>query len=99
VSPSRTNELAFPERDPVDLAVDAGADHDGVEALHGAEAGQIDRKIGLFDRGNPHGDGGTGRPALLSVSLRLMILSLETLPAQITQRSNRYDQQSPTDGA
>ena len=93
------DELAFLERDPVDLTVDAGADHDGVEALHGAEAGQIDRKIGLFDRGSPHRDGGTGRRALLGFSLRLMILALEALPAQITQRSDRYDQQSPTDGA
>jgi len=67
--------------------------------LHGAEASQVDRKIGLFDRGNPHGDGGTGRHALLSFSLCLMIPALESLPAQITQRSDRYDQQSPTDGA
>ena len=44
------DELAFLKRDPVDLAVDAGADHDGVEALHGAEAGQVDRKIGFLDR-------------------------------------------------
>ena len=44
------DELAFLEGDLVDLAVDAGAHHHGVEALHGAEAGQIDRKIGLLDR-------------------------------------------------
>src|SRR5206468_7456752 len=93
------DELALLKRDPVDLAVDAGADHDGVEALHGAEAGQVDRKIGLFDWGSPHRDGGTRRGTFLSVSLRLMTLALESLPAQITQRCDRYDQQSPTDGA
>ena len=93
------DELAFLKRDPVDLAVDAGADQDGVEALYGAEAGQIDRKISLLDRGNPHRDGGTGRYALLRVSLCLMIFAVESLPAQITQPSDRYDQQNPTDGA
>ena len=93
------DELALLKRDPVDLTVDAGADHDGVEALHGAEAGQEDRKIGLFDRGHPHGDGGSGRHALLRASLRRMIFALQSLPAQITQPGDRYDQQSPTDGA
>ncbi len=45
------DELAFLEGDLVDLAVDAGAHHDGVETLHGSEPGQIDREIGLLDRG------------------------------------------------
>ena len=80
-------------------AIDAGADNDGVEALHGAETGQIDRKVGLFDRGRPHRNGGTGSGGLLSFSSRLMILALESLPAQIAQRSDRYDQQNPTNGA
>ena len=54
ISTSRSpclDHLAFLEGDLVDLAVDAGAHHDGVEGLHGAEAAQIDRKVGLFDRG------------------------------------------------
>src|SRR6185503_10929135 len=91
------DELALPKCDPVDLTVDAGADHDGVEPLHGAEAGQINRKIGLCDCGSPHRDSRTGRHGLLSFSSRLMILALEALPAQITQPSDRYDQQNPTD--
>ena len=64
------DQLAFLEGDPVDLAVDAGAHHDGVEALNGAEPGQIDRKIGLLDRSDGDGDGGTGRCGASGVSLR-----------------------------
>ena len=59
------DELAFLEGDLDDLAVDAGADQHGVEALHGAEAGQIDREIGLLDRRDLDRDGGTGRAPLL----------------------------------
>src|SRR6476620_3203948 len=46
------NKIAFLEGDLVDLTIDAGADHDGVETLHRAEAGQVNREIGLFDRGD-----------------------------------------------
>ena len=55
------DDLAFLEGDLVDLAVDAGANQDGVEALHRAEAGQIDREIGLLDRSDLDGDGDSGR--------------------------------------
>jgi hypothetical protein len=67
--------------------------------LHGAEAGQVDRKVDPFDRGGPNRDGGTVGRWLLGSSLRLMIFALETLPAQITQRCERNDQQNPTEGA
>ena len=67
------DELAFLEGDLVDLAVDAGANQDGVEALHGAEAGQIDREIGLLDRRDLDRDGGSGWRGLLGVGLGGMV--------------------------
>ena len=93
------DELAFLKRDPVDLAVDAGANQDGVEALNGAEAGQIHRKVGLLDRSNFDGDRDAAWCSLLGVSLRGVVHAVELLPTQIAERSDCCDQQYPTDGA
>ena len=86
------DELAFLEVDLVDLAVDPGADHDGVEALNGAEPGQVDRKVGLLDRSDFHGDGGAGGGALLSVSLCRLLFTLVFIPAVIAQSGERRGQ-------
>ena len=86
------DELTFLEGDPVDLAIDAGADQDSIKALHGAKAGQIDREIGLLDgRGL---DGHAGRCALLGTGrLRGVFLAMETLPAEIAEPGHCTDQQ------
>jgi hypothetical protein len=42
---------------------------------------------------------GTGWGSLPGFSPRLTILAVKAVPAQITQRSDRCDQQNPTDGA
>ena len=52
------DQLALLEGDLVDLAVDAGAHHHGVEALNGPEPVQIDRKIGLLDGRDRDWNGG-----------------------------------------
>ena len=46
------DQLSLLEGDLVDLAIDPGPHHNGIEALNGSEPGQVDRKIGLFDRGD-----------------------------------------------
>ena len=43
------DDLAFLEGDLVDLSVDPGPYHDGVETLHRSEPAQIDRKISFLD--------------------------------------------------
>ncbi len=89
------DELAFPEVDLVDLAVDAGAHQHGIEALHGAEPGQIDRKIGLLDRGDLDRDRGAGRGLLGSLG----VFSAKSLPAESAGSGDCGNQQNPTNGA
>ena len=79
------DELAFLEVDLVDLAVDPGADHHGVEALHGAEAGQVDRKVGLFDRGDLDGDRDSPGARFWAFGLCGRLFAVEALPAEIAR--------------
>ena len=92
------DELAFLEGDLVDLAVDAGAHQHGIEALHGAEAGQIDREIGLLDRGDLDGNRLCGRRFLGGLGCAAF-RAVEVLPAEIAGGGDGGDQQNPTDGA
>ena len=78
------DQLAFLERDLVDLAVDAGPHLHGIEALNGAEPGQVDRKIGLLDRRDGDGNG-SGRGISARSSPRTLGTGDEIAPS----RNNR----------
>ncbi|OIQ66533.1 hypothetical protein GALL_518950 [mine drainage metagenome] len=88
------DQLAFLEGNLVNLAVDTGAHHDGVERLNSAQSGQIDRKVGFLDRGDGYPDR-AGRIFRIVCRGRL-VLAVESLPAEIAQRSGGQGQQNPT---
>ena len=90
------DELAFLEGDLVDLAIDAGSDQDGVEGLHGSKAGQIDRKIRLFDGRNVHRAQRVAGTFLRIVCRCFLIFAMEALPAVIAGPSSYQGQQNPT---
>ena len=88
------DRLAFLEGDLVDLAIDAGPHQDGIEALNGTEAGQIDRKVRFFDGSDGDGNGGNcaPMPAALAVVFAACIRAVKSMPAEISRRGNRRDQ-------
>ncbi len=92
------HQVAFLERDLVDLAIDPGAHHHGVKTLHGAESGQQHRKIGLLDGGDGHRNSGVARRGRLlrAVSLRRLVRAVKSLPAEIARCHQRGSQQDPT---
>jgi hypothetical protein len=53
------DELAFLERNLIDLAIDAGSHSDGVETLHRSKTDEINREV--FLRHRCHSDGNTWR--------------------------------------
>ena len=80
--------LAFLEGDLVDLAVDPGAHQHGIESLHGAEPGEIDRKIGFHDRRDRDGNGGGLRSVAGFCALSALrgFDGVRSLPAEIPRR-------------
>ena len=91
------HQVTFLEGDVVDLAIDPGAHHDGVKALHGAEPAQPHRKIRFCDRGDGDGNGGISRRRLLGgVSLRRPIRAVKSLPAESARCNQHGGQQNPT---
>src|SRR5262249_42226300 len=63
---------------------------------HGAEPGEVDRKIGFFDGCDLDGDRLRGRGLLCGLRA---LLAAGFLPAKIADRADNCDQQTPTDGA
>ena len=93
------HQLAFLERDLVDLTVHPGADDHGIERLNGTQTKQVDRKIRLFDRRQGHGNRCLSSRAtfLTVVGLSVGAGAVEPVPAEKSQRDNGQDQHTPAD--
>src|SRR5262249_32420111 len=91
------DDLAFGKSDLVDLAVDPRPYLYGVEALDGAEPGQIDREISFLDR--RHADQDRISPGWTfprGLGFR-RFQPIEPLPAEIACSGHRCDDQNPED--
>jgi len=72
-------------------AVDLGMDRDRERALHGAETGQVDWKIGLLDGGDFDRNGVTGRGVLRGLGRR-GLPAAKALPTEIAGGGDGHDQ-------
>jgi hypothetical protein len=89
------DQLAFGERNLVDLSVDTGADQHGVESLNGSKACQVNRKVRLLGDRHVHPDR-VASCLLRPVSRCFLVFGMEALPAVISEPSGNQGQQNPT---
>ncbi|GAB1716540.1 MAG: hypothetical protein NTAFB05_15820 [Nitrobacter sp.] len=89
------DQLALLEGDPVDLAVDTGPHHDGIETLNRPESGQIDREIASFYGCDADGN----RPGRRGVGfIRAVMFAPSTSPKRVTaaRQGDHDDKGRPT---